>query len=514
MTPLQTPASAASQTAPLGPHVSRAMVWNGVLFPLKFAIALGSGIILVRLLNKHDYAVYSLVLWVAALIGTMVDLGMERSVGRFAPEVEARTGRAGLEKFFAVLFAVKLAAIAPVLIAFALAPDFFIHALALGDDGNILLWGIAALVLLGAVSDVFIQFLYTHFKQVATNLLDIVATLLQPLLILALVFAGFGVIGVVAAMVASSIGLDLLAGWRARGLVHEIPLRQGEPPPNLLRRFSQVAALNFIITATVSLTEPGFAALVLTGSHQLTAVAILAVGYRFVNYFLRFLVAPLTGIQTPLFARLYHEKRMDAVRESYSTLTKFFIFTLVPSAAAMILLSDRLIPFLFTTTYDASADVATVLVILLFAETITSIPLSMLIVFEAPRAVIWSRLLALLSVPLLLVLVPTWGALGAALAMGVPRVLSRVYSTVYTTRHFGIHFPFAFLFRVLAASTLAALPIFITHAWDWQFVAAALVAFVSIFFLLFKQFGGFDKQEKERLKTLRLPFRDVVLRWL
>jgi len=209
MTPLPTSASAAPQATPLGHRVSRAMVWNTALFPLKFAIALGSGIILVRLLNKHDYAVYSLVLWVAALIGTMVDLGMERSVGRFAPEIESRTGRTGLEKFFAALFAVKLVVIAPVLIAFALAPDFFIHALALGDDGDILLWGIAALVLLGAVSDVFIQFLYTHFRQVATNLLDIVATLLQPLLIIALVYVGYGVVGVVAAGAATGIAVGL-----------------------------------------------------------------------------------------------------------------------------------------------------------------------------------------------------------------------------------------------------------------------------------------------------------------
>lgn len=498
----------------LGQRVSRAMVWNSALFPIKFLIALGSGIILVRVLSKHDYAQYSLILYTAGLIGAWVDLGMERSVARFTPEIEGRMGRAGLEKFFAALFGVKLVVLLPLLAAFALAPDFFVRVLALGEDGERLLLGIAALVVLGAVADVFIQFLYTHFKQIATNLLDIVASLVQPLLVLGLALAGTGVVGMVAAMVFSSVLLDVLAAWRARSVVTQIPLRDGNSPPRLWQRFANVSALNFVITATASFSEPGFAALILTGSKQLTAVAILAVGYRFVQYFLRFLVAPLTGIQTPLFARLYADKKMDKVREAYATLTKFFTLMLVPCGVAMILLAPRLIPFLFTESYNASAPVAVVLVLFLFGETITSVPVGMLIVLEESRATLLSRLLSLLSVPLLLLLVPPLGALGAALSIGAPRLLSRVYATLYAARHYGIRFPSAFFLRVLMAAAIAAIPLFLTRELVWWAVALATILFGLLFLLLFKVLGGFDAQEKERLKTLNLPFKDVVVRWL
>lgn len=498
----------------LGHRVSSAMLWNSALFPIKFLLALGSGIILVRVLSKGEYAQYSLILYTAGLIGAWVDLGMERSVARFTPEIEMRAGRRGLEKFFASLFGIKLAVILPVLFAFALFSDFFVRVLALGDDGKILLAGIALLVILGAVSDVFIQFLYTHFKQIATNLLDIVASLVQPLLVLGAAIAGAGVVGVVAAMVFSSILLDVLAAWRARSLVNQIPLREGTMPPQLWKRFANVSALNFVITATASLSEPGFAALVLTGSKQLTAVAILAVAYRFVQYFLRFLVAPLTGIQTPLFARLYAENKMEQVREAYSTLTKFFIFMLVPCGVAIILLAPRLIPFLFTETYELSALVAIVLVIFLFGETIASIPVGMLIVFQESRATLVSRLLSILSVPLLLALVPPFGAVGAALSIGAPRLLSRLYATIFTAQHYAIQFPFAFLFRVFASSALAAIPLFFTRALEWWWLTLATILLAILFLGFFKLFGGFDAQEKERLKTLNLPLKDIVLRWL
>ncbi len=503
-----------SGTSSLGHRVSGAMLWNSALFPVKFALALGSGIILTRVLSKHDYAQYSLILYTAALIGTYVDLGMERSVARFTPEIELHAGRKGLEKFFAQLFGIKMLIILPVVLAFALFPEFFIRVLALGDDGEILLWGIALLVILGAVSDVFIQFLYTHFKQIATNLLDIVASLVQPLLVVGAAVLTTGVVGVVAAMVFSSALLDALAAWRARVLVKQIPLRDGAMPLRLWSRFAHTSALNFIITGTSALGEPGFAAIVLTGSKQLTAVAVLAVGYRFVQYFLRFLVAPLTGIQTPLFARLYSENKMEQVREAYSTLTKFFAFTLVPCGVVMILLAPRLIPFLFTETYEASALVAMILVVLLFGETLTSIPQSMLIVFQESRAVLWTRLIALLIIPLLLWFVPMWGAVGAAIAMGTPRFLSRVYATGYTARHYHIQFPFAFFLRVSAASVLAALPMFFAREAEWWWLVAATVLFGILFLVLFKLFGGFDAQEKERLKTLKLPYKDLLLKWL
>jgi O-antigen/teichoic acid export membrane protein len=503
----------ASSTS-LGHRVSSAMIWNSVLFPVKFLIAFGSGVILVRLLNKHDYAQYSLILFTASLIGTWVDLGTERSVGRFTPEIEQSAGRKGLERFFLSLFGIKLAVILPVLLAFALAPDFFVHILALGDDGYVLLAGISLLVLLGAVSDAFIQFLYTHFRQIATNLLDIVASLVQPLLVIGFAVAGTGVVGVVTAMVLASGMLDVLAAWRARTVVTHIPLRAGEMPRNLWRRFANVSALNFLLTSTTSLADPSFAALVLTGDKQLTAVAVLAVGYRFVQYFLRFLVAPLTGIQTPLFARLYSEKRMNEVREAYSTLTKFFVFALVPCGVGMILLAPRLIPFLFTATYVESAAVAVVLVTFLFGETITSIPASMLIVFEESRATIWSRVISILSVPLLFVLVPPLGAVGASFAIGAPRLASRMFSTWFTGKHYGTRFPYAFFLRVTIASLVAGIPLFITRDWDWVWVAVATALFAILFTLLFKLLGGFDASEKARLATLKLPFKEVVLKWL
>lgn len=504
-----------SQTVSLTQRVAQAITWNTLLLPFKFALVLGSGMVLVRVLNKADYSIYTLVLGTAALLGTWIDLGMERSVARFAPEIEAHAGRGGLIYFFNRVFALKFALLVPIIVALALAPEFFIRALALdkGGSGTILLWAIVGLLLLGMIADVFIQFLYTHFRQVATNLLDLIGALVQPLVVMALALAGTGVVGLVAGMLASSLLLDLLAGWQARRAWKQVPLRESGWPRQLWKRFFYVSGLNFLTTATASLTEPGFANLVLTGSRQLTEVAIMTIGYRYVIYFLRYLLAPLTGIQTPLFARLVAEQRLEALREAYAALTKFLIFTLVPSGLVLILLAPRLIPFLFTTGYAASVPVAAVLVVLLFAETIVGIPLTILIVSEAMRAVIASRLVAVLSVPLLLLLAPAYGAPGAAVAIGAPRFLARLVNTAQVARRYRTRFPFAFLWRVLAASTPAAVPLILAREADWIWLLAATIGFVLLFAPLFKLVGGFDAQEKQWLSQIQVPFKQQLLNW-
>ncbi|OQY84849.1 MAG: hypothetical protein B6D41_15050, partial [Chloroflexi bacterium UTCFX4] len=56
----------ASTSSSLSHRVSSAMLWNSALFPVKLGLALGSGMVLTRVLNKHDFAQYILIASVAA----------------------------------------------------------------------------------------------------------------------------------------------------------------------------------------------------------------------------------------------------------------------------------------------------------------------------------------------------------------------------------------------------------------------------------------------------------------
>jgi hypothetical protein len=74
-----------------------------------------------------------------------------------------------------------------------------------------------SLLILGALYDVCTQVLYSFFKQKVTNLLDIIVTVLNPLLTLALIIWPFhlDVYGVILALLITTIISVGIAGWQA-----------------------------------------------------------------------------------------------------------------------------------------------------------------------------------------------------------------------------------------------------------------------------------------------------------
>ena len=70
--------------------------------------------------------------------------------------------------------------------------------------------------------------------------------------------------------------------------------------------------------------------------------------------------------------------------------------------------------------------------------------------------IIISRLLTLICVPLVLLLLPILGMLGAALAFGLARVLAGMWATGSGYRLLGLRWPWRFSLRVVLASAIMA----------------------------------------------------------
>ena len=82
----------------LSRQVSRAMLWNAVLQPARLVAGLASGIILPNVLTKSAYGTIALLGAMAATLGLVLDLGVERALVKFLPEIEARYGREGVRR--------------------------------------------------------------------------------------------------------------------------------------------------------------------------------------------------------------------------------------------------------------------------------------------------------------------------------------------------------------------------------------------------------------------------------
>lgn len=196
------------------------MLWNIVFLPIKTVLAVVVSVVLVRGLLRDGFDAYAIATSLLATIGLYSDLGIERALPRFVPEVERTYGRDGLRTFVFNLTAIKLGILAAISVGLWFFADSIIAGQKLGtnDQGHVLLAMIAALLILGAIYDICTQFLYSFFKQKITNLLDITVAVVKPVLTVLFVYLGWGVVGVMFALLLTtilSVGIALQQAWKA-----------------------------------------------------------------------------------------------------------------------------------------------------------------------------------------------------------------------------------------------------------------------------------------------------------
>jgi O-antigen/teichoic acid export membrane protein len=413
--------------------------------------------------------VLTLLTSLAATIGVYADLGIERSLPRFIPEVESHGGRAGVARFLRRIIALKLAivliciaallALSRPLLGFVVgreqrtlqqaeqqvtalvaqhAPQKEIDQATQQRDaqasviqqieqrGMLFLWAVGALVFFGALYDVFMQFLTAYFKQRAWNIINIVVTLAQPLLIIVLIVSGWRLEGVLLGMVITPVIAVALAAWQVARASRELDTgtRDADADSSLPRRFTRFAAMSYFIQISTWFYDIQFVTFVLVALNiQLELVALLAFAYKFAKDYLGYVYIPFSGVLTPLLARIRGRQDPAALQETYGSLTRIFALLLIPAGVGLALLAPRLLALLYP-RYTDTATLIYLFIAFTFAESLLSVPHNVLMVYERYWPVILSRALALISVPLLALLVPLWGLNGAAVAGGAAPVLS------------------------------------------------------------------------------------------
>lgn len=569
------------ETHSLGRRAGEALFWNVAFLPIKAALQLFVSLVIVKQFPNNAYVSLAAVTSLQATMGLFIDLGIERALPRFVGQVEKQLGRGALRRFLLNITIIKLALLAALICGMAALADPLVGWFNLGHQGRLYLGLVAVLLVLGGLYDICTQILYSFFKQKATNLLDIVVTVLNPVLTLALIVWPFQlqVYGVMLALLVTTVISVGIAGWRAflasREAVEEArlereladarlafaetpdplhslnsdllqpagqePFDRSDPPPNprpvqagqpqtIWRRFTRYAALMYFFNISAWLYDSTFAILVFTFYNQFLTVTLVRLSYSFIKNLLKNLLAPFTGVQTPLFSRIHAEGKNDQLQDAYSLISKLQTLILVPSGLGAMLLSKDLVQLLFLqqskdanltpTNLELAVWVTILTIFFTFLEALISLPMGVLQVYEKYRLVVLSRTLPLLGgVLLLLAGILGWNVIIAVCIMGSMSVGSRVIALVALRHTLGLKFPEAFFWKVMRASLAFALPLLPAILFlpvSWPLTLAAAVLGVIIFVAAFRLQGGFDQEDKNRLQNIKLSprLRKYIVRWL
>ena len=543
-----------------------ATFWNTLLFPARLLMGLVASVIYYQRLSLDQVGVLFLLQSLATTLGLYADLGIERTLPRFLPEVEREAGRAGVQRFMILVIRLKLMILLVLVGALAAASGPITRLLAdyqrkevakleasqsgapaglgeargreeqiaakrsvaeeLESRGGLLLGAVGLLLLFGALFDVYMQFLTAYLKQRSWNLITLTSTLLQPILVTAFILAGWGIEGVLLGLVLTPFVSVLLAAWQVARATRELapieaPGVLGQP---LGRRFAKFAGVNYLMQVTTWIYDLQFVVFLSAATLSLADVALLGFAYKFAKDFLAYVWTPLTGVMTPVLARVHVRGEPKALQEAHASLTRIIWLVLLPAAVGLTVLTPGILAALYP-KYSQTTTLITLFIAFTFGESLLSVPQNVLMVVELYRPVVLARLVAFLTLPLTWILLPRYGVLGVALAAGSARLFSRALTLAVGLTRLRLSFPLGFAARVSLASGVMAAALLLALATAGPHIGGSKAyavldlalwsaAGAAVFAVALKALGGLDAEDRRRLGALPGPWSRVLARVL
>jgi O-antigen/teichoic acid export membrane protein len=509
MEPEPTPSGAPPVS--LAARASQAVVWNLVLVPVQAAVTLVAAALVARRLTLPEYAAYSLAMSTIAAIVLCSDLGLSATISRFTPLLR-ESGAPALRRFVRRASAVRLAVMAALMIAAAAAGRVPALAPVIPFAGRDLLLLLAAGALQG-LSRIQEYLLGGLLDRGGIGALRVVVALAQPALVITALALDLGVRGILAALLlAAALELALFAR-RAASVLRRTGHEGGAAEPGLPRRTVQFAAVSFAEKTASYLGSSGFVIFLLAGLGRPAEVPYFAVAGEFAARVLAGLTIPFAGIVLPVLATLEARARPQEAARAVRLHLLVLLLVVLPSAGLLAALAEELVTLVYSAKFLPAVPILQVLVPLLFAEYVFyAALLPALLTRERYRDVLLSKVPVLVGTAAAALVIPGAGAIGAAAAYGLARVVSAVFLYVASAREFRFRFPARFAAKVLAATAVGVVVALVLRgpwaqggAWPLALAAAGGAAF----FVVYRALGGMAAEDREQLSRGTPAFERV-----
>jgi O-antigen/teichoic acid export membrane protein len=333
--------------------------------------------------------------------------------------------------------------------------------------------------------------------------------LTQPTINLALLaglyLLGFRLLGAVAAAVIShgvALGLAVFYEQRLFPQMHWRSLRLSRPIVGDLLQFSTVTWLGFVFINLIPWVDRLFVGAYLTpadvGVYQ--AAAQTAVLFGIVG-------GAFNDVAAPRISLHFRDSQMGQVRQVYSVITKWTLYASVPFFLLFFFVPDLVLKTLYGSGY---AGGAWTLIILSGFRLIRALagPLGILLIFTARQKLfaILSAGAFVLSVILSFLLVPRFGAVGAALASGLASTAWLLGMLVAAWHTLGLRPYDRRLFKGILAGAAAAGTLLVVRPMDLPSPHLSLLFTLALSIAVFTGgllVLGLEEEDHELVRTLK-----------
>ncbi len=493
-------------------RVSGEAAWSVLAKVATLVGTLGVSVVAARMLGPDDFGTWSLARNMVTYIALLTAFGLDRSLLRFVPELEARGARAGIAALLGGTLAVQLAlAAAAVAVLLLLRP--LLERLFAPSIGPLL-------ALVGVLAAVWVlkETLYQlHFALARARILTLTTAVTSVGwlgLTWLLLGRGHGVAGALTAQVlALGVGLALLVP-SARSSVRRVARHTTSTVP--ARRVAPYA---------LTLTASGLVNLVVQRQSEVFFLAAVAppavVGFYDLGYSLPQLgmeLVPLS-LYAVMLSAITASTTRDPSRLGALVGWYYKVLALVTVPVALLGLgwADRLLVLLYGAEMAPAGDLARVFSVLHLLPFV-SVPVGTALAVreQAHRTLPFGLAQVAVNIGLDVLLIPRFGVPGAVAAVVLTFLLVTPVTIWYAIRFTGpLEIPVGWIGRLVVALSPGLLPM-AARPWldGWLGAAVGIAASVALMAAGMRLGRVVGPDERERLERSRLPGRQILLRVL
>lgn len=444
-------------------RIARNTFFNFVATAVNVCLAMVLSIVLARVLGIEEYGIYSFFIWVITLTGFAVNLGLGSMANKYVSEALGRRNEAEARGVIRLALLGRLIAalvLAGLILALA---SRLTHLFGKGETVHYMLVACTVLpytldMLFASTCMGFQRFQYIAYHAMATTPLRVALSVL-------LVALGFGVVALlivnlVTFLVGIAVGLFLVG--RLTSLKKVLSQKQ-------LGRETRAKAIKFSL-AMAGVMAAGYllwerAEVFFLGLYRpAEEVGFYILAFKLPTLAMALVPIVFSAVLMPAVSEQFGRNDMAKVRSIYVVSAKYLTMLAMPLAIGLVVLAEPLVNLMYGADYRP--------VILLMR--IVCIPIAIYALLGGTSAVIIGInrpsyalkvgvILAALSVGINFLLVPRYGALGAAAGTSAVQVLAFPAYVWYVNRQIGALWPLRDTLGTALASCVMGLALFLLY---------------------------------------------------
>jgi len=459
---------------------------------------------IVRKLNVEEYGLYNFLLSIILLSGIATSFGLAPIIQRYLPEYRERKNNYFQKRILSLAVFIRFVAGFVFVLYLLLTNNWIIDTFNLPGTFKLILPLISLIILLTLESQLLGDAaLLALFENKYWSISKSVYSILKFFLFFLMLKLGYGIIGIVWTWLIIEVLLFVLFLMRAWKVVFSLPARKEEVQPLPLRRFLRFGLPLWFQNVFYLFRDKATDIFILSYFLTQKEVGLYSFAFGIPLTILSFspgnILRPIT---TPALIQKYtRDSNKEDLSYFFQFMNRIIFFTMFPISLALIILSNEIIKYVFTSVYLEVLPLFILSLGFLMISQFNYAYTSILYTLEKSKIMFVASWTAIYNLVMDLLLIPKLGILGAILATGSAglMLLPYYYFVLKKEREIELKYPWKSFIKFGLNTVPFCFILFFLKRFINNIVSLILVLIIgAIIYLIFSYLNkGFENKDRE-----------------